>query len=151
MQVVMVRQRIILRLSRCAACVVFVLGLAAQSAAQSFTIGGASAVTSQPGADFATTILGDPWDFTERTDWVSMYSDNESGASAWAGTPTQTGGVFRGVSTGIAPSVQLLYQGIDGALNTLGKTGVTTPIDATRYRRLSFRARRNVGTPDVND
>ena len=80
-----------------------------------------------------------------------MYSDNESGASAWSGTPTQTGGVFRGVSSGVAPSVQLLYQGIDGALNTIGRSGVTTPIDASRYRRLSFRARRSVGTPDVQD
>ena len=147
----MVRQTTILRLGRCAATLLFVLGLAAQGAAQSFTIGGASAQTSQPGADFATTILGDPWDFTERTDWVHMYSDNETGASAWSGTPTQTGGVFRGVSSGIAPSVQVLYQGIDGALNTIGKNGVTTPIDAGRYRRLSFRARRSVGTPDVLD
>ena len=147
----MVRQTTILRLGRCAAALLFVLGLAAQGAAQSFTIGGASAQTSQPGADFATTVLGDPWDFTERTDWVHMYSDNEAGASAWAGTPTQTGGVFRGVSSGVAPSVQVLYQGIDGALNTIGRSGVTTPIDASRYRRLSFRARRSVGTPDVQD
>ena len=147
----MVRQTTILRLGRCAFTLLFVLGLAAQGAAQSFTIGGASSQTSQPGADFATTVLGDPWDFTERTDWVHMYSDNEAGASAWAGTPTQTAGVFRGVSSGVAPSVQLLYQGIDGALNTIGKNGVTTPIDASRYRRLSFRARRSVGTPDVQD
>jgi hypothetical protein len=45
----------------------------------------------------------------------------------------------------------LLYNGIDGALNTVGKTGVLTPIDASRYRRLSFRAKRSVGTPDVID
>ena len=84
----MVRQRTILRLSRCAASVLFVLGLAAQSAAQSFTIGGASSVTSQPGADFATTVLGDPWDFTERTDWVHMSSDNETpGSAGWARRP----------------------------------------------------------------
>ena len=47
--------------------------------------------------------------------------------------------------------MQVLYQGIDGALNTIGRSGVTTPIDAGRYRRLSFRARRSVGTPDVQD
>jgi hypothetical protein len=147
----MVRSTTILGLGRCAAALLFVVGLAGTAAAQSFTIGGASSQTSQPGADFATTVLGDPWDFTERTDWVHMYSDNEAGVSAWSGTPTQTGGVFRGVSSGIAPSVQLLYQGIDGALNTVGKNGVRTPIDANRYRRLSFRARRSVGTPDVLD
>jgi hypothetical protein len=147
----MVRRTTILRLGRCSATVLFVLGLAARVAAQSFTIGGASAQTSQPGADFATTILGDPWDFTERTDWVHMYSDNEAGASAWVGTPTQTAGVFRGVSSGTAPSVQVLYQGITGALNGIGKNGVNTPIEAARYQRLSFRARRSVGTPDPNE
>jgi hypothetical protein len=147
----MVTRTTILRLSQCAASALFVIGLAGQVAAQSFTIGGAASQTSQPGADFATTILGDPWDFTERTDWVHMYSDNEAGVSAWTGSPTQTGGVFRGVSSGTAPSVQLLYQGIDGALNTVGRNGVLTPIDASRYRRLSFRARRSVGTPDVQD
>ena len=80
-----------------------------------------------------------------------MYSDNGSGPSAFTGTPTQTGGVLSGVSSGNAPSIQVLYQGIDGALNTIGRSGVTTPIDANRYRRLSFRARRSVGTPDAQD
>ncbi len=58
---------------------------------------------------------------------------------------------MRGVSAGSAPSIHMLYQGIDGALNTVGRSGVLTPIDASRYRRLSFRARRSVGTPDVAD
>jgi hypothetical protein len=147
----MVTRTTFLRLGQQAACLLFVFGLAAEASAQSFTIGGASSAVSRPGDDFATTILGDPWDFTERTDWVHMYSDNESGASAWTGTPTQTGGVFHGVSSGAAASLQLLYQGIDGALNTVARSGVTTPIDAGRYRRLSFRARRSVGTPDVQD
>src|SRR5688500_20259186 len=111
----MVTRTTILRLGQCAIALLLVFGAAAPAAAQSFTIGGASSQTSQPGADFATTVLGDPWDFTERTDWVHMYSDNEAGASAWSGTPTQTGGVFHGVSSGAAPSVQLLYQGVDGA------------------------------------
>jgi hypothetical protein len=66
----------ILRLGQYVAPVCVILALAGESAAQSLTIGGASSQTSQPGADFATTVLGDPWDFTERTDWVHMYSDN---------------------------------------------------------------------------
>jgi hypothetical protein len=147
----MVTRTTILRLSQCAAVGLFLIGGVGQAAAQSFTIGGASSQTSQPGADFATTVLGDPWDFTERTDWVHMFSDNEAGNSAWTGTPTQTGGVFRGISSGAAPSVHLLYQGVDGALNTVGRSGVLTPIDAGRYRRLSLRVRRSVGTPDSQD
>jgi len=80
-----------------------------------------------------------------------MYSTNETGGSAWSGTPTQTGGVFHGVSAGNSPSVMVLYNGIDGALNAVGRNGDRTPIDANRFRRLSFRARRSVGTPDVVD
>ncbi len=147
----MVTRTTFLRLSRWTASVFAGLALAGHADAQSFTIGGAASQTSQPGADFATTVLGDPWDFTERTDWVHMYSDNGSGPSAFAGTPTQANGVLRGVSSGPAPSIQVLYQGIDGALNTVGRSGVTTPIDSSRYKRLSFRARRSVGTPDILD
>ncbi|MEO5822625.1 MAG: hypothetical protein ABIT71_19115 [Vicinamibacteraceae bacterium] len=144
-------RKTISRLGQGAASLLLVIGLSAQGAAQSLTIGGASSQTSQPGAEFATTVLGDPWDFTESTDWVHMYSDNGSGPSAFAGTPTQTGGVLRGVSSANAPSIQVLYQGIDGALNTVGRSGVITPIDTSRYKRLSFRARRSVGTPDSQD
>ena len=104
----MVTRTTILRLGRSAASLLFVIGFAASTAAQSFTIGGASSQTSQPGVDFATSVIGDPWDFTERTDWVSMYSDNGTGAALFAGTPTQTGGVLRGVSSGNAPSISVL-------------------------------------------
>jgi hypothetical protein len=140
-----------LRLGRLAVLVLVVLGCAGAASAQSLTIGGASSQTSRAGSDFATTILGDPWDFDQATDWVYMYSDNESGAPSWTDTPTQSGGVLRGVSRGQAPSLQVLYQGIDGALNAVGRNGVTTPIDANRYRRLSLRVRRSVGTPDTQD
>ena len=67
----MVTRTTILRLGQLAACLLVILGLAAEAGAQSLTIGGASSATSQPGNDFATTILGDPWDFTDRTDSVS--------------------------------------------------------------------------------
>ena len=147
----MVTRTTLLTLGQCAASLLFVIGVAGQGQAQSFTIGGASSQTSQPGADFATTVLGDPWDLEEDTDWVRMYTDNGSGAPMFSGTPTQASGVLRGVSAGNAPSIQMLYQGIDGALNSVGRSGVLTPIDTSRYRRLSFRARRSVGTPDVAD
>jgi hypothetical protein len=147
----MVTRTTILRLGQCAASLLLVIGLAGEGGAQSFTIGGAASQTSQPGIDFATTVIGDPWDFTERTDWVHMYSDNGSGTQMFSGTPTQTGGVLRGVSAGNAPSISVLYQGIDGALNTVSRGGVLTPIDTSRFRRLSFRVRRSVGTPDAAD
>ena len=140
----MVTRTTILRLGRGTAALLFVIGLAAQASAQSFTIQGTSSVTSQPGVDFASTVIGDPWDFNDRTDWVQFYSDNGTGTALFSGTPTQTNGVLRGVSSGAAPSIQMLYQGIDGALNTVGRSGVITPIDSNRFRRLSFRVRRSV-------
>src|SRR5688572_26751669 len=118
----MVTRTTILRLGRCAASLLFVIGFAGPGAAQSFTIGGASSQTSQPGADFATTVIGDPWDFDDDTDWVRMYSDNGSGTAMFSGTPTRTNGVLRGVSAGRMPSIHMLYQGVDGALNTVGRS-----------------------------
>jgi hypothetical protein len=147
----MVRRTTILRVGRTAAAALLALAIGRSAAAQSLTIGGGASQNSQPGAEFATTVLADPWDFDQRTDWVHMFSDNETGGSAWAGTPTQDGGVLHGITTGRMTSVMVLYNGVDGALNTVGKNGVLTPIDANRYRRLSFRARRSVGTPDVVD
>ena len=101
----MVRRTTILRMARSAAAALLALAIGRTAGAQSLTIGGGSSQTSQAGAEFATTVLGDPWDFDQRTDWVHMYSDNETGASAWAGTPTQDNGVFRGVSSGRTPSM----------------------------------------------
>jgi hypothetical protein len=147
----MVTRTTILRLTQVAAAGLLAAVISGEAHAQSLTIGGASSATSQPGVDFATSVLGDPWDFDQRTDWVSMYSANEAGASTFAGTPTQNGGVLSGVSSGTSPTVQLLYQGVDGALNSIGKTGFTTPIDASRFKRLSFRVRRSVGIPDSLD
>src|SRR5689334_14099007 len=147
----MVTRTTILRLTQVAAAGLLAAVISGEAHAQSLTIGGASSATSQPGVDFATSVLGDPWDFDQRTDWVSMYSANEAGASTFAGTPTQNGGVLSGVSSGSSPTVQLLYQGIDGALNGVGKSGFTTPIDASRFKRLSFRVRRSVGIPDNLD
>jgi hypothetical protein len=147
----MVTWTTILRLGRATGAALCVTAFASGAAAQSLTIGGASSATSRSGVDFASTELGDPWDFNQRADWVHMYSDNGTAASVWTGTPTQANGVLTGVSSGQQPSISLLYQGIEGALNHIGRTGVLTPIDANRYRRLSFRVRRSVGTPDALD
>jgi hypothetical protein len=147
----MVTRTTILRLGRMGAAGLLAMALSSTAHAQSLTIGGASSATSQPGVDFATSVLGDPWDFDQRTDWVSMYSGNETGASTFVGNPTQAGGVLSGVSSGTSPTIQLLYQGVDGALNAIGKSGFNTPIDASRFKRLSFRVRRSVGVPDSLD
>ncbi len=127
----------------------FALVLVTDASSQSLTIGGQSTVSS--GVDFAATVIGDPWDFNEATDYVYMFSDDETGAPAFTTIPTIAGGLLSGVSRGTAPAVQLQYEGIDGALNIVGRNGVVTPIDANRFRRLSFRVRRSNGIPDSAD
>ncbi|HEY8551729.1 MAG TPA: hypothetical protein VIL35_17355 [Vicinamibacterales bacterium] len=104
------------------------------------------------GVDFATTVIGDPWDFDGQDDYVHMFStDLASGAPSFVNPPTLSGGILRGVVRGTHPTISLQFEGVSGALNIVGRNGVVTPIDANRFRRLSFRARRSVGTPDVID
>lgn len=124
---------------------------AVEASGQSLTIGGAASRTGRSGVDFASTVVGDPWDFNERTDYVYMFSEDGTDQPTFTTIPTISNGVLSGVSRGAAPSVQLQYEGIDGALNTVGRNGVVTPIDTSRFRRLSFRVRRSVGIPDIID
>ncbi len=42
------------------------------------------------------------------------------------------------------PAVCLQFEGAANALNIGGRSGVRFPIDAAKYKRLSFRARRSV-------
>ncbi len=66
---------------------------------------------------------------------------------AWAAAAGQLSGVARNTT----PSVEVQFSGVNGALNAVGRNGVVHPIDANRFRRLSFRLRRSNGIPDVND
>lgn len=134
-------------------CVVF-CGLAGGTATgQSFTMtrpsgGGAMAAAGTTGAaagrDFATDVIGDPWDFEQETDYNLQYSLHQTDAylSAWVGRPTLVNGVFTGIAANPAPKISLQFEGIAGGFNMAGKNGVRYPIDANRYRRLSFRVRR---------
>ena len=97
------------------------------------------------GPDFASDVLGDPWDFEERTDWVQMLSLDglDPTKSAWVGTPALEDGFFKGTSASTMPAVCLQFEGAANALNMGGRSGVRFPIDASKYRRLSFRVRRS--------
>ena len=129
---------------------VFCLVLFAASAAhaQSLTVNGSSSATVAAGQDFATTVIGDPWDFSEATDYVLMFSEG------WVrSTMTVGGGKFSGLvssSDGLFPSLQLQFEGINGALNLVGRNGVRFPIDTSAYNQIAFRMRRS-GQPNVFD
>ena len=118
---------------------------AGSASAQSLSFTGAgngSSRTVAAGPDFAATVVGDPWDFAQESDYVWMYSDG------WASRPTVADGRLVGTvsasAADAAPSLQIQFEGITGALNVVGKNGVVYPIDPTRYNRLSFRMRRSV-------
>jgi hypothetical protein len=106
--------------------------------------------TYRAGPDYATEVLADPWDFEEASDYVHMFSEDYSNAllSAWSPMPTLQNGRFVGTPRVKRPRLQLIFEGVAGALNVVGRTGVRYPIDTSKYKRLSFRLKRSVMPPD---
>jgi hypothetical protein len=91
------------------------------------------------GEEFATDVLGDPWDFDKRRD---ILFEQRFGAVSVAGG--NWSGTFNGQDAVVYP----LFQDFPGALPTLHSDmpdfGVTRPIDAGKYKELSFRLRASV-------
>jgi hypothetical protein len=115
--------------------------------AQTLTINGGGTATLRAGSDFATEVIGDPWDFEQRTDYTYMFSDDTAGASAFTAVPGINDGLFQGVSRTGQVNVCMLFEGIGGAMNQISRTGVRYPIDANRFKRVSFKMRRSVAAP----
>lgn len=124
-------------------------GAALPANAQTLTFSdGSSTKTQASGQDFATNVVGDPWDFSDQGDYVWMFSDG------WAGRPSVANGKLTGTvsasTSDAAPSLQIQFEGITGAINVIGRNGVAFPIDPNVFNRLSFRMRRST-TPNVFD
>ena len=148
--------RVVLSHRACTVVVSWVLALFAGSGtglAQSLTLtpgpgtpGAGGGPSVRAGHDFASDVIGDPWDFEQASDWDQMYSLDalDPFKSAWASVPQSIGGVFTGTSQSAYPSINLQFEGIAGGFNMAGRNGVRYPIDAGKYRRLSFRVRRSV-------
>ena len=85
------------------------------------------------GADYATQVLGDPWDFEQASDHVYMFSevDGDVTRSSWASVPTVSGGHLVGVPRVARPRLQMLFEGAEGALNGVGRNGYRFPIDSS--------------------
>ena len=65
-------------------CVVGLSWLAATpGSAQTLTIQGSA--TKASGPDFASNVIGDPWDFNQASDYSYMFSEDAAGAglSGW--------------------------------------------------------------------
>ena len=80
------------------------------------------------GRDYATEMLGDPWDMNDATDINLVESSGITGAS-------YSGGVFSATAADNDPTLFLLDPGIASS-QRLGKTGKYFPIDTTTYRVL---------------
>ena len=81
------------------------------------------------GDDFATTVLGDPWDMSEHTDIMALHGLPDS---------TISGGVLHFTMDSSSENVRLLFPGLEGR-EDVGKIGMNYPIDASHYHWLAFR------------
>ncbi|MPY86472.1 MAG: hypothetical protein GEU99_00945 [Luteitalea sp.] len=111
--------------------------------AQTLSVNGATSATVGSAEDYASTVMGDPWDFDQLTDHVYMLEQLDGGES-WEGIPAVSDGVLRATARSATPTLFVLFEGMPGAVNLLEKTGLRHPIDTRRFVRLSFRMRRSV-------
>jgi hypothetical protein len=126
-----------------------VLATALPASAQTLTISSNSGPAAK---DFATEVLGDPWDMEEASDYVYTYSFNDGGGGpAFNAMPDVSNGVLHGISQGSTPKVCILHEGIPGAFNLVGRNGTRYPIDSNRFKRLSFRMKRALGQPNTQE
>jgi len=101
----------------------------------------------RPGPDFASDMLQDPWDFANSEDvapdadqllgWVSPSP--ETVRTVGTGQSFISGGRFRGVP-GMDSNVGLLYRADANTLNP-GRSGISSPIDPAKYRKLAVKMR----------
>jgi len=97
----------------------------------------ANGATLKAGADHFTDVVGDPMDFSNADDFMS----ESLGTAGWAADgPVLSNGRLTGTTVGGDNGVTLLHPGYkQGSLNLEPFFGADTPIDTTRFRRLSFR------------
>ncbi len=119
--------------------------LAGEASSQTLSLPGGPVY--RPGPDFASDVLHDPWDFANAEDvapdadqllgWVSPPP--ETVRTAGTGLSFISGGWFRGVP-GMDNNVGLLYRADANTLNP-GRSGISSPIDPARYRKLAVKMR----------
>jgi len=92
--------------------------------------------------DFATEVIGDPWDMDQPTD-IFFEDTRKSGFRDLV----VSNGFMSGITTTADPSIWIMEPGIPDS-QMLGHTGAQYPIDATRYTRLVFRMYLSSARPD---
>lgn len=97
------------------------------------------------GQDFATVVLGDPWDMSEFTD-ISQYL-NRSGQAHYLDNISVQNGVFSATAAGNdSAEFHPLFAGYETAL-PIGKVGKNYPIDSNKYKCLYVAEKVDSGPP----
>jgi hypothetical protein len=111
---------------------------AARPQAQGISVTFPARVAAAP--DFATEVLGDPWDMCSAQD-ISPDPDQLVGFSSFTFLtgPCRAGGTTMAVNGSIDSYVVMLNQGIWGSALNPGKNGRNFPIDSSRYQVLSYK------------
>jgi hypothetical protein len=119
-------------------------GLDAQ-AGVSITSPAANAVLAA-GPDYATDVLGDPWDMSNVED-ITVDPAQKRGWSTLGFAAGRVGGTLAAVNGAVNGShVGLLERAYWGIINP-GRTGARSPIPSTTYTKLAFKMQASPGTP----
>jgi hypothetical protein len=88
------------------------------------------------GPDYATDVLGDPWDMSNPED----IAIDPAQKPAWSNLSVNSNGngLLAGTSASIGTNVALLQRAYYTTLNP-GRTGRRYPIDSTRYTKMAFK------------
>jgi hypothetical protein len=134
---------------RTAASIGIVAATAVMAAAQPVITAPAAGQVFRAGPDYATDVLQDPWDFSNHED-ISPSPDEFGG---WATSPPNqwnaigTGPTFINTAAGRFVGqaagdnqLMLLHRGDAIGLNP-GRTGITSPIETAKYRKLAVKMR----------
>jgi hypothetical protein len=93
------------------------------------------------GPDYATDVLGDPWDMRNQQD-VALDPAQMVG---WNNTLTPANGLLTGVTNGTAGSFVTFLQRAWYMINNPGRTGRRYPIDTTKYTKISWKMSSTAG------
>ncbi|MEX1019989.1 MAG: hypothetical protein WDZ49_10040 [Litorilinea sp.] len=98
--------------------------------------------------DYATVVLGNPWDMEQSIDMRPIGPMNRNPNNGFRDVSFQNG-IFRGVTISHDSYFWLLHQGYPLANNIKPYSGLGAPIDAARFSQMSFRMARNGAGPNV--
>ncbi|MDD2943704.1 MAG: hypothetical protein PHC51_12150, partial [bacterium] len=110
------------------------------------TVASGSTASTRAADDFATTVLGDPWDFSNTADlaWqenltsISINTTNAPGLLTATAKSNSSGysGLIYPLFEGFAERYSLLH---DDLTATFPRSGLETPVNSSEYHKLSFR------------